>query len=194
MKLLPVALNLENRAVLIVGGGPVAARKAAAFLECGALVTVVSPDWAADFPAVTHFARPYRGGDCENFDLVCAATNSRETNAQIGAEAKKLGIWCNLADDPQNCDFHTAATIRRGEITVGITTGGLSPVLAGHLKTQIEAHVGEEYEQLLEIVGSYPIAAENRGAFWRQLLESDVLELLKAGKRDEARNLVENSK
>ena len=176
---------------MVVGGGGVAARKAAAFLECGALVTVISPDWGEDFPSVTHFARKYRSGDCAGFVLVCAATNFAEINAQIGAEAKQLGIWCNLADDPQNSDFHTAATIRRGEITVGITTGGASPVLAGYVKSHVEAKIGNEYAQLLEIVGSYQIEVRKRGAFWRQLLESEVLELLRAGKRDEAIRLIE---
>lgn len=191
MKLLPAVLNLENRAVLIVGGGAVAARKASSFVECSARVTVVCPELSENFPAVHHIARKYENGDLNGFDLVCAATNFPEINAQIGAEAKKLGIWCNLADDPQNSDFHTAATVRRGEIAVGITTGGASPVLSRHVKAQIEASLGEEYTQLLEIAGSYDIEVKNRGAFWRHLLESEALELLKARKREEATRLVE---
>jgi siroheme synthase-like protein len=189
---LPVALEVEGRAILIVGGGEVAARKAAAFAECSAAVTVVSPHLKQGFPTVRHLARKYESGDIEGFTLVCAATDSRQVNAQVAADAKAAGIWCNIADDPQGSDFHTAATVRRGEIAVGINSGGASPVLARHLKRKIEQAVGNEYAELLEIATSYRIDVKKRGDFWRQLLESEILLLLKSGKKAEAVTLFES--
>ncbi|MBW3638063.1 MAG: bifunctional precorrin-2 dehydrogenase/sirohydrochlorin ferrochelatase [Armatimonadetes bacterium] len=186
--LLPVALNLENRAVLIIGGGAVAARKAAAFLECGARVVVVSPDLSDDFPAAEYRAKRYQSADLEGFFLVCAGTDSREVNARIACDAKAKGIWCNLADDPENSDFHTVSTIRRGEIAIGVSTSGLSPVLARFVRRKIEESLPLELDMLIEMTSSYPISTEIRGEFWRHLLESEILDLLRQNQTEAAQS------
>lgn len=191
MKLLPVALDVENRAVLIVGGGGVAARKATAFLECGALVVVVSPDLIEGFPPIDHRAKLYETSDLSGFSLVCACTNSAEINAQIAVDAKSKNIWCNIADAPQNSDFHTCAVVRRAEIAIGISTSGLSPVLSRHLKSEIEKNIGPEYAQLLELTARFSVPVEARGAFWRAVLESDVMQLLRSHKPNEAATALE---
>ncbi len=186
--MLPVALNLENRRVLIVGGGGVAARKAAACLSAGADVTVVAPRLIDGFAApVEHLAREYQNGDCQNFDLVFAATNSSHVNAQIGAEARSNKIWCNIADDPRASDFHTQSVVRRGPIEIGVSTGRLSPVLARHVREKIEAVVGPEYEMLQTLASEIEVPLAKRGNFWRALLASDVLDLLRAGETARAR-------
>jgi siroheme synthase-like protein len=190
--LLPVALSVENRAVLIVGGGAVAARKATAFVECGALVTVVSPELCADFPAVTHLAKRYESTDLGNFSLVCACTDAREVNAQVAREAKAQGIWCNIADAPENSDFHTSSVVRRGEIAVGVSTSGISPVLARFVRRKVESALPPSLETLLEMAGSYDIPTQIRGDFWRHLLDSKMLPLLEAGNDEAARALLEN--
>jgi precorrin-2 dehydrogenase/sirohydrochlorin ferrochelatase len=192
VKLLPVALSLENRAVLIVGGGPVAARKAAAFLEVGALVTVVSPELSPDFPPVQHLAKHYETADLSGFCLVCACTNLPEINAQIALDAKTQGIWCNLADAPENSDFHTSAVVRRDEIAIGISTSGLSPVLSRHLKSQIESCIGPEYGKLLEMVRRYDVPTSQRGAFWRAVLGGEILELLRSNEHSLAAERLES--
>lgn len=186
MTLLPVALNLENRAVLVVGGGAVAARKAAAFSEVGARVTVVSPELRGDFPDIEFYEKSYESRDACGFFLICACTDSKVVNAQVARDAKAQNILCNIADDPQNSDFHTMATTRRGEIIIGVSSGAISPVLARHLNQKIEDAIGQEYEMLLEVAGSYRIATKMRGAFWRQVLESEIPELLRAGEHEKA--------
>jgi siroheme synthase-like protein len=190
--MLPVALDVEGRAVLIVGGGAVAERKAAAFLEGGAEVTVISPELKAGFPPVEHRAQLYQSGDLTGFSLVCACTDSPGVNAQVASNARAAGIWCNVADDPTNSDFHTASVVRRGDIAIGISSSGVSPVLSRHLKRKVEEAVGPEYRELLEIARSYRIDTKKRGDFWRQLLESEILLLLKSGKRAEAVTLFES--
>jgi siroheme synthase-like protein len=127
----------------------------------------------------------------DGFSLVLACTNSREVNAKIASVAKERGIWCNIADAPQDSDFHTASVIRRGEIAVGVSTGATSPILARFVRQKIEAALSGELETLLEIAGSYHIPTEMRGDFWRQLLQSEILSLLNHGQRDAAALLFE---
>lgn len=189
--MLPIALNLRNRRVLVVGGGHVAARKAAACLDAGADVTVVAPNLIESFPPLTeHKARLYQDGDCQNFDLVFAATDQREVNAQIASDARSNKIWCNIADDPQASDFHTQSVVRREQIEIGVSTGRLSPVLARHVRERVESVVGPEYEKLQTLSRELDVPLPQRGAFWRSVLDSDVLHLLRSGETERARVLL----
>src|SRR5688572_24422721 len=109
--LLPVALNLEGRHVLVIGGGKVAARKVESLIECGALVSAISPNFLPEFPDCEKQQRPFQNGDCDGFSLIFAATNVPEVNAQVAQEAKANNIWCNVADSPSSSDFHSASVI-----------------------------------------------------------------------------------
>ena len=186
--MLPIALTLANRRVLIVGGGAVAARKATACLEAGARVSVVAPDLIEGFVApIQHIARKYESGDCINYDLIFAATDNKLVNAQVGEEARSNKIWCNIADDPDASDFHTQSVVRRGQIAIGVSTGRVSPVLARHLRERVEAVVGSEYDALQTLAREIEVPLEKRGDFWRALLQSDVLDLLRAENTQAAR-------
>lgn len=196
MKVLPVALVVEGKRVLVVGGGAVASRKVAALLEAGALVSVVSPELAPGFPApVEHIARRFEPNDCAGFSLVFAATDSREVNAQVAKEAREIGISLNDASDPDGSDFHTQAVVRRGPLTIGISTEGDSPVVSGHLRREIEALIGPEWEQLFALMRESQAASRfspgGRGALWKEILKGPILDLLRQGKRDEAKRELE---
>ncbi len=189
--MLPIALNLANRRVLIVGGGAVAARKAAACLDAGASVTVVTPTLIEGFSGrVEHLARKYESGDCAGYDLVFAATDNSHVNAQVGEEARSNKIWCNIADAPDASDFHTQSIVRRGQIEIGVSTGRLSPVLARHLRERVETVVGPEYEMLQTLASEIEVPLNRRGDFWRAVLGSEVLDLLRAQKDEAARLLM----
>ncbi len=191
MKVLPVALAVENSRALVVGGGLVAARKVAALLEAGALVTVVSPELGLDFPSpIEHQKRFFAAGDCAGFTLVFAATNDREVNRAVAADARQYHALFNDASDPEDSDFHTQAVVRRGPLSVGISTEGESPVVAAHLRREIEAFIGPEWERLFALMRETGAATRyegGRGALWKQILGSDLLELLRDGQQDEAR-------
>lgn len=192
-QLLPVALDVDQRPVLVVGGGAVAARKAAALIECGAKVTVVAPGLAAGFPEpVERRPRTFRPGDCLGFDLVVAATDDASVNALVRSEARSLRIWVNDAGDPNYSDFHTASTLRRGPIAIGVTTGNTSPALARHLRDCVEAAVGPEYAQLVDLAAGHRLELRQRGQFWNELLASEVLALLRSGHTDEAASLLDS--
>ena len=191
--LLPVALDLYQRPVLIVGGGVVASRKAAAMLECGAKITVVAPGLVSDFPEpVERRIRTFRPGDCIGFDLVVAATDDPAVNSLVRSEARSMRILVNDAGGPENSDIHTASVVRRGDIAIGVTTGGTSPVLARHLRERIEAAIGPEYGLLTEIVGPQAMTSRQRGDFWNLILASDILDLLRAGDTDTAKQRVQD--
>lgn len=189
--LLPVALNVAHRKVLVVGGGNVAARKANLFLECGANVTGLAPEFGDQWPQTAlRVERAYQTGDCVGFAVVLAATDNPGVNEQVRAEAAALGLWCNDASAPESSDFTTVAVLRRGVIQVGIGTGGTSPVLARHVRQILEAALGTEYESLLELAAAWEPPLARRGEFWRQILASDALVLLRAGETDAARNVI----
>jgi siroheme synthase-like protein len=190
--LLPVALHVENRRCLVVGGGAVAARKTKSLLECGAQVKIIAPEIGDEMtellPRIEYSQRAFEAGDCANFQLVFACTNSREVNAQIAREAQEAGALCNIADDPQHSDFHTTSVVRRGPIAIGISSEGASPVLSRHVKEQIENAVGDEYAQLVSLMQNVEI--QSRGEVWKRVLASDVLELLRTGEMEEAQQRV----
>lgn len=135
----PIFLDLEGVAVLVVGGGPIALRKAAGLAEAGAIVIVIAPDFVDGFASVARRIerRRYRSGEAADYQLVITATNDPAVNAQVAADAKKNRVWVNSADDPDNCSFILPAVARRGPVTVAVSTGGASPALASRLRTDI---------------------------------------------------------
>ena len=204
MTLLPVALNLENARVLVVGGGKVAARKTVSLLECGAQVFVVAPQLCEEFAPfrdrIEYAARPFEDSDCDGCRLVFACTDACEINAHIAECAKKSGALCNIADDAAGSDFHGAAAVRRGEICIGISTGGGSPAMARHLRERVESCIGSEYSRLLELMKerretlSETIESQpQRARIWREVLQSDVLELLRRGDENAAKKEIERA-
>ncbi len=207
MKLLPVALRVEGARVLIVGGGAVAARKARSLLECGAQIKIVSPQLCEQLQAQTkqaaacweYFQRTFQSDDCDDCILVFACTNDTKVNAQVAAICKSKNIFCQVADDGAGSTLHGAATIRRDEICIGISTGGASPALAKHLKEKVENCVGAEYSQLSQLMGERredvktKIESQSaRAAIWREVLASEVLPLLREGKTSEAETTLDD--
>ena len=136
----PVVLRLGGRRVLVVGGGPVAARKVDGLLVVGALVTVVAPQVDAAIEGrsgVTVERRAYATSDLAGQRLVIAATDDPVVQRQVAADAEAAGIWINAADDPENCSFFLPAVERRGSVVVAVSTQGASPALASHLRDRI---------------------------------------------------------
>lgn len=194
--LLPISLDVKGKLCLVVGGGIVAARKVRSLLECEAKVHVVARDLCDDLESlqsqIEYSKRAFQSGDCAQMQLVFACTNVRKVNAEVAQEARRLGTWCNIADDSANSDFHGAATIRRGDISIAISTQGGSPALSKHLKAKIEDVIGDEYSELLSLMSArratieYSNSQNERADRWRTILESDVLELLRRGENERA--------
>ena len=194
----PVNLAVQGRPCLVVGGGPVARRKAEGLLACGAAVTVVAPDVDEELAAlpVTVERRPYRAGDASRYRLVIAATDDGTANAAVAADAEAAGVWVNAADDIERSSFTLPSVGRRGPIVVAVSTGGESPAFAAWLRRRIEAELGGEYEVLLRLLSEArdTIRAAGRsteGVDWLSVLDSNMLELIRAGDIGKARERLE---
>ena len=197
--LFPVMLDLEGRECLVVGAGVVAARKVAGLLDAGARVTVVSPVLA---PAVLDIARDgrlrwwpreYAKGDVTGFALVMVATDDEAVNALVAAEARERSIWVNCADDPARCDFILPSVLRRGPLTVAVSTGGASPTVAHMVREELELVLPSDYGALTEVVADVRRALRDRGIAldaqrWRDALDDELKRLVAAGRSAEARD------
>lgn len=195
----PIAIDITGKPCLIVGGGRVAIRKAGALLEAGAEVTLLSPDVddsAADLSGIEIIRREFAPGDTAGYVLVIAATDNREINALVSAEAEQNHALVNVVDDPELCTFIVPAVVRRGDLIISISTSGSSPALAGHLRRQIEEEYGPEYEALTmllkgirgEIRAKYARQSDREAAYVRLLHDNgEILDLLRSGREEEAR-------
>jgi len=115
----PIELDLAGRSAVVVGGGPVALRRARALVEAGARVTVVAPRIAEGFGR-----RRYRDGDLAGAWLAHAATDNSEVNSEVAAAADRAGIWCVRADSGSDSAARMPAVTRHGDVTVAVTAGG----------------------------------------------------------------------
>lgn len=203
----PLMLNLEGRGCVVVGGGEVAARKVAGLLAAGAWVRVISPllhpelEQLAAENAITVRRTAYAPGSLFDLHLVLvfAATDSPALNRRIADEARALGALVEIADSGDESDFRNMATIQRGPITVGVSTGGASPALAAHLRARLEKAVGEEYVVLVKWMEEARPAVRNRipghierGRLWRGILDSSILDDLRRGDTITARKNFES--
>lgn len=198
----PVFLNVHGKRCIVVGGGKVAVRKIKALLDCGANVTVVSPSLDPDLAKLTEakmiglLSRDYESGDLKDAFLVIAATDKTETNLKVAEEARKLGIPMNIVDSPERSDFIIPSFFRRDDLTVAISTAGVSPALARRLRLRLERTLGEEYGGLLSLIGEVRSELKNQkeridAEAWQKALDLDVLiGLVREGERDKARALL----
>jgi len=190
----PVNLVLAGRRCLLVGGGRIAERKAEALVACEATLHVIAPSIAPGLKAVatTWEERSYAPGDLAGVRLVVTATGNPSVDQAVFEDAEAAGIWVNSADDPARCTFTLPAVVRRGPVMVTASTGGHSPALAAWLRARFEAEIGPEFEALAAMLSEEreAIRASGRsseGLAWQNALDSDMLDLIKAGRIAEAR-------
>ena len=159
MKIYPVALRIEGRHCVVVGGGEVAARKVGSVLEAAASVTVISPTLCDALARrsrageVKHLARVYQSGDLATAFLAVAATHDDEVHAAIAREAEERGTLLNVVDRPRWCSFFVPSIARRGDLAVAVSTGGASPALARRVREEIESFIGPQYERAALLLG-----------------------------------------
>jgi siroheme synthase-like protein len=190
-------VELEGRPCVVLGGGAVAERKVEGLLAAGAVVTVVSPALSpalatlASAGRIAHVARSYTDGDLAGAALAFAATDDGGVNAAVALEGRARGVWVNAADDPAHCDAILPAVVRRGAVTVAVSTGGASPALARAVRQRIEAALPDAYGPLAEVAADarreLRAAGRRAGADdWLAALDAGLGALLEGAPSDEA--------
>jgi siroheme synthase-like protein len=198
----PVFLDLRGRRCMVVGGGDLAAEKVRGLLAAGARVTVVGSRPGAALVAMARRSegslglvqRAFRPGDLAGAFLVVAAEGDPAYREAVWREARRERALINSVDDVPHCDFIAGAVVRRGDLTVAISTGGCAPALAVRLRQKLEAELGAEVARFLElaaavrpaVAAAHPDFAHRR-ELWYRLVDSDVLDLLRGGDEATAR-------
>ncbi len=155
MNYYPAFLNLHGKRTVVVGGGTIAERKILSLLKAGASVTVVSPLLTARLKKeeekknLTHTPRSYRKGDLKGAVLVIAATDDPSVNTQVAKDSPSL---VNVVDVPKECSFIAPSVIKRGPLTIAISTGGVSPAFSKTLRQELEKIYGPEIGRYLIFV------------------------------------------
>jgi precorrin-2 dehydrogenase/sirohydrochlorin ferrochelatase len=156
--LFPIFLNLSGRLVVVVGGGRVGLRKAAALLSAGARIRVVDPathlhldDFQVNF-SIQHISEPYRTELLDGACLAIAAATP-EVNVRVVADAKARGIWVNSATDPVSGDFMLPSVVRSGDLTLAMSTSGAAPALVRRIRESLQAEFDDAFAEWVRVLG-----------------------------------------
>ena len=199
----PVYLELRDQPCVVIGGGKIAEGKVEGLLASRAQVTVISPDLTprlqelVEEMQLTYLARTYHPGDLSGAFLVISATEQPAINHQVWQEATANRQLVNVVDDTPRCNFIAPSILRKGDLTIAISTSGKAPALAVRLKERLQRELGPEYAWFLELAGELrePLARhvpdfETRKALWYELVDSEILEVLAGGDERAAREIV----
>lgn len=189
MTYFPFYCDIEKKKWLLVGGGRVAAGKFSRLIAFTRKITVIAPEISVEIKkdaasGARLLERDFRAADLDDADIVVAATDDKALNAQIAALCRERRIPVNAVDDPENCDFIFPAIIKRGRLTVSVSTNGASPIYAAMLKRQINDSLSEDIDIILEKMASlrkivperFPsLSQHERGMIYKKVL-SELLE------------------
>ncbi|HDX8365993.1 TPA: uroporphyrinogen-III C-methyltransferase [Aeromonas dhakensis] len=206
MDYLPIFCRLDNKPVLLVGGGEVAQRKARLLLDAGAQLTVVAPELDPELAelaangSIEWLAGEFAPAQLAGKWLVVAATDRREVNALVYQSANQARIFANVVDDPKRSSFIMPSIIDRSPLMVAISSGGKAPVLARLLREKLEAMLPQHLGAVAAFAGSLRDRVKARFAtmgerrrFWERLLGADRLgQALARGDRASAHQLADN--
>lgn len=202
MKPYPIFLiGLENQHCVVVGGTREAEGKVRGLLAVDATVTVIHPtlteqlaEWA-EAGRFTWIKRPYQQGDLRGAFFVVAERSDPDTNAAIYAEGVAEGALVGVMDDLNHCNWVAGSVVRQGPLTISISTSGAAPALAVRLRQQFEQQFGPEYATFLTWMKHLrPAMHETHDQFserkrrYYEMVDSDILELIRNGRFDLARN------
>ena len=208
MRYYPIFVNLENKTCLVVGAGEVGKRKIQSLIDSGAgHVTIIDTRPAdAEMEPITLLGnvdfqcRQFRDADLDGKFLVIACTSSEEVNWRISNLCAERGILCNIVDQPEKCSFIVPATVKRGDLTVAISTAGQSPAMAKRIRRELQESFGDEYANLLAAMGrirplmlGLGMETKDNTAVFRSLVNSNLLEAMKARDLDAATEILKES-
>ncbi|WP_035384722.1 siroheme synthase CysG [Ferriphaselus sp. R-1] len=201
MDFLPIFANVKNTLCLVVGGGSVGARKAGVLLEAGAKVRVVAPEIDAELAAhraVEAVIARFEATHLDGVKLVIAATNDREVNKQVSAQAQARNIPVNVVDDPELCSFIMPAILDRSPLMVAFSSGGASPVLTRMMRGKMETVIPQNYSRLAGFAERFRTAVKQRVTnpakrriFWENVFDGVIAEKVLTGDEASAEAMLE---
>jgi siroheme synthase-like protein len=163
----PIFIDIESKRTLVIGGGRVAARKVETLRQYGAAVRVISPEICKEI--TTLFSSPDQAGcsivkkapsgeeledEIREAVLVVAASGDRETNHLTAQISQRLGVPVNVVDEPSECTFLFPAVVKKGNISVGINTGGQSPIVSARIRRETEENIPDYYADIADQLGA----------------------------------------
>jgi siroheme synthase-like protein len=195
----PIYIDIEDRAVLIVGGGVVCARKAETMMRYGGRVTIVSPEitgeiaaWERDGALVVN-RKLYEESDLDGASIVIASTDDPCVNARVARDCRRRKVPVNVVDVTHLCEFIVPAIIEKGSIQIAISTGGKSPALGRTLKEDLQRTIGPEYAEVNDVLGTLRKEAKrilptdtDRKRFFDGIIAAGVLDMLRDGRKRDA--------
>lgn len=198
-----ISLDLTSKKCLVVGGGNVAERKVLSLLECDALVYVVSPDLTPVLKSlfeeslIQYRQGKYQSSDLADKFLVIGAAGTETVNRQVADDCAQRNLIVNIVDDPTKGSFFVPASLKRGSLTIAVSTGGKSPLLARKIKEELENAYGTHYEEFLDLLGylredviKNVADPEKKKKILENLVNDDVLNMLKEGRIDSAKEML----
>jgi siroheme synthase-like protein len=195
----PMFLKISRKKCVVVGGGRVALRKVRALLEHGASVEVISPDPCPELSKLAEsgkikvLRRSYKAGDLQGAFLAIAASDDSDINRQVVKEAKAEAALVNAVDDAENSDFIVPSSVRRGDMTIAVSTAGRSPALARKIRTKLEKEFGAEYASLVRLIAEVRAELKRQkirisADDWQEAIDLDLMiDLLQKGDEEKAR-------
>jgi precorrin-2 dehydrogenase / sirohydrochlorin ferrochelatase len=197
----PVALDLQGKSCLVVGGGTLATEKVEGLLVAGAHIAVVSP---VVTPTIAYLAeggelelrqRPYAVDDLDGIYLAYGATEDRAENARVAVDARRRGVIVNAVDDIPNCDFFAVSIVRRGDLQIAISTNGRSPAFARWVREYLDAWLPKAFGGVLDALADVRQDLRAQGTTppyerWQAAIGEEVFLQLPRGVTDGARNRV----
>jgi len=201
---LPLFVRLAGARVVSVGAGPVAASKVLPLVEEGAAVVVVAPDAVPEIRAadaagrLAWYERSWQPDDLDGALLVVAGTADPQVNAEVAQAAAARSTLCVRVDARGDGSADLAGVVRRGPLTIAVSTGGRAPVLAGHLRSELEQTYGPEWGEAVTLYGELRkdpritevlagLPPEERRRRWRSIPLIDILEMLRSGRPFDAK-------
>ena len=188
----PAFIDIENKKVLVAGGGQVAKRKIEAFIEFGAKVNVLSISLCPDLERlskngqINFLGSEFHESHLDGMLIVVAATNNKEFNKKLSISAKKRGILVNAVDQPEDCNFIVPSIVRRGNLLIAVSTCGKSPALAKKIRSDLESAFDDSYSIYLELLGNLRKAVLNCGLpkpitcdIFKILVNSNILDCIR---------------
>ncbi len=189
MKYYPVFLNLHGKKAVVIGGGGVAERKVRTLVNAGAFVKLISPDITNALEKLKkrglliHIKRHYKKGDLKNAFIVIAGTSSALINQKIAQDAKHL---INVIDNPSEGNFIAPSLVKRGPLTIAISSEGTSPAVAKVIRKEIELFYGKEFIRYLEFLRTMRTKAlieikdnKERRAFLKSLASKKIFDTVR---------------